>query len=58
MKNLGRQMGRGFFVFGFGVGGPSAFRTLPGTTYFSLSCQRKVSKERRARDGERFLEFA
>ncbi|MBA4230582.1 MAG: hypothetical protein C0465_08175 [Ralstonia sp.] len=30
----------------------SLFRTLPGTTHFSLSCQRKEAKERRARDGD------
>ncbi len=30
----------------FDVGGLSPFRTLPGTTHFSLSCQRKVSKRK------------
>jgi hypothetical protein len=47
-----------FFVpAGMDVGGPSPFRPLPGPTYFSLSCQRKVGKRKARRDGESLLEF-
>jgi hypothetical protein len=42
---------------GFGVGGLPPFRPLPGPTYFSLSCQRKVGKRKARRDGESLLEF-
>ena len=34
------------FCGDFFVGGPSPFRSLPGPTHFSLSCQRKVSKRK------------
>jgi hypothetical protein len=44
------------FGFGFGVGGWPLFRPLPGPTHFL--CLAKESKQRkRARDGERLLEF-
>ncbi|WP_259469723.1 hypothetical protein [Ralstonia pickettii] len=33
------------------------FHPLPGLTQFLWSCPKKVSKEMRARDGERLLEF-
>jgi len=33
------------------------FHPLPGLTHFLWSCPKKVSKEMRARDGGRFLEF-
>jgi hypothetical protein len=40
------------------VVGALVFHPLPGLTHFLWSCPKKVSKEMRARDGERFLEFA
>jgi hypothetical protein len=42
---------------GFGFVVHPLFHPLPGLTHFLWSCPKKVSKEMRARDGERFLEF-
>ena len=51
---------------GFGLGGRAGFfvlvvhplfHPLPGLTHFLWSCPKKVSKEMRARDGERLLQF-
>ncbi|MBR7558975.1 hypothetical protein KC218_20705, partial [Mycobacterium tuberculosis] len=51
----------GGVVVGFGFGlvlvVHPLFHPLPGLTHFLWSCPKKVSKEMRARDGERFLEF-
>jgi hypothetical protein len=45
------------FGLGFGLLVHPLFHPLPGLTHFLWSCPKKVSKERRARDGERLLEF-
>ncbi|PLT16875.1 hypothetical protein CXP34_22505 [Ralstonia mannitolilytica] len=42
---------------GFVVDGASLVSSPAGADLLSLSCQRKVSKERRARDGAPLLEF-
>ncbi|WP_316885779.1 hypothetical protein [Ralstonia flatus] len=46
-----------WFLLGFLLVVHPLFHPLPGLTHFLWSCPKKVSKEMRARDGERLLEF-
>jgi hypothetical protein len=58
MKKMGRQMGRGVLVLVLMFVVHPLFHPLPGLTHFLWSCPKKVSKEMRARDGERLLQFS